>query len=300
MQIMQGFPFAATITVEVKKKEGDKIETLDIVLGKFPETVPAEIPGESTAKQALVAPKAVGPVPPKKDDPKKDEPKKEEAKKDDKEKDKIKTGLIKVTGMGTTPRNYWVFLPDNYDPNVAHGLIVWFHPAGRDGRDADDMTKVWESFCEKHHFIMMGPTAGANTGWVAGEADAVMDDVRAVRTTYTIDPQRVIAHGLGVGGQMAYYMAINKRDVFRAAVPVGALLASNPKEPTPNQRLAFLIIAGAKDPNVKDIAEGQKKLAEKKYPAIYREMKVTGKEYVNDDADVFLEMVRWMDSLDRQ
>ena len=29
-------------------------------------------------------------------------------------------------------------------------------------------------------------------------------------------------------------------------------------------------------------------------------MKITGKEYVNDDADVFREMVRWMDSLDKQ
>lgn len=301
LQIMQGFPYAATISAEVKKKEGDKTETMDIVLGKFPEEIPAELPEVSTAKKALTAPKPVGPAPaPKKDEPKKDEPKKEEPKKDEKEKEKIKTGLIKVTTEGATPRNYWVFLPDNYDPNVSHGLIVWFHPAGRDGRDADDMIKVWEAFCEKHHFIMMGPTAGSNTGWVAGEADAVMDDVRAVRTTYTIDAQRVIAHGLGVGGQMAYYMAINKREVFRAAVPVGALLASNPKEPVANQRVAFLVIAGAKDPNVKEIAEGQKKLLEKKYPALYREMKITGKEYVNDDPDIFKEMVRWMDALDRQ
>jgi predicted esterase len=99
---------------------------------------------------------------------------------------------------------------------------------------------------------------------------------------------------------MAYYLAINKREVIRGAVPVGAVLASNPKEPVAGQRVEFLVIAGAKDPLAKEIAEAPKKLAEKKYKALYREMPITGKEYVNDDKDVFLEMVRWMDSLDKQ
>jgi serine protease Do len=304
IQRMQNFPYGASVSFEVKKKEGAKTETLEIVLGKFPDTVPDELPEESTAKKALTPPKgAPGPKKeaPKKEEGKKEEPKKEEAKKEEAKKDdKVKTGLIKVTTEGTDPRNYWVFLPDNYDKNISHGLIVWFHPAGRDGRDADDMVKLWESFCEKHHFIMMGPTAGTNTGWVAAEADSVMDDVRSIRTQYTIDPQRVIAHGIGVGGQMAYYMAINKREVFKAAVPVGAILASNPKDPVAGQRVTFLVIAGAKDPIVKEIEGGYKKLLEKKYQAIYREMKVTGKEYVNDDDAIFREMVRWMDSLDRQ
>ena len=76
----------------------------------------------------------------------------------------------------------------------------------------------------------MGPTAGPSTGWVAGEADGVMDDIRWVRTRYTIDPKRIIAHGQGVGGQMAFYLAINQREVIRGAVPVGAVLASNPKD----------------------------------------------------------------------
>ena len=225
---------------------------------------------------------------------KKEEPKKEEAKKEE----KPKTGLQKITATGATGRNYWVFVPETYDKNISHGLIVWLHPAGRDGRDADDMVRVWEPFCEKYNFIMVGPSAGANTGWVAGEAEGIMGDVRQVRTSYTIDPQRVIAHGQGVGGQMAYYLSINHREVIRAAIPVGAVLASNPKDPVGNQRLTFLVIAGAKDPIVKDVEAGFKKLQEKKYPALYREMKLSGKEYVNDDPDMFREMVRWMDSLD--
>jgi predicted esterase len=95
-------------------------------------------------------------------------------------------------------------------------------------------------------------------------------------------------------------LGINQREVIRAACPVGAVLASNPKDPVANQRVEFLVIAGAKDPLSKEIAEAPKKLAEKKYKALYREMKQSGKEYVNDDPPVFREMVRWMDSLDKQ
>jgi hypothetical protein len=311
MAIMQNYRAGVALTLEVKRKDG-KTDSVDAVLGQFPDEIPAELPKESSKEKALIAPKPVGPAPgvpmpiPKKEeakkaDVKKDEPKKEEAKKEDKEKEKPKTGLQKIEGVGAAQRKFWIFVPDNYDPNVAHGLIVWLHPAERGGgRDADDMSKIWDTFCEDHHFIMIGPTAGSPTGWVAGEAEGVMDDLRWVRTRYTIDGKRVIAHGLGVGGQMAYYLGINQREVIRGAVPVGAVLASNPKDPVANQRVEFLIIAGAKDPLAKEIAEAPKRLAEKKYKALYREMPITGKEYVNDDKDVFLQMVRWMDSLDKQ
>ncbi|HKB06546.1 MAG TPA: PDZ domain-containing protein [Gemmataceae bacterium] len=306
MAIMQNFRAGTALILEVKKKDG-KTQTVEPVLGQFTDDIPAELPEPSTKEQALVAPKPADGAPgtppdvKKKADPKKDE-KKEEAKKEEKkdEKEKSKTGLQKIENVGAAQRKFWVFVPDTYKPEVSHGLIVWLHPAGRDGRDADDMVKIWEPYCEKYNLIMIGPTAGSPTGWVAGEADAVMDDVRWVRTRYTIDGKRVIAHGIGVGGQMAYYLGINQRDVIRGAVPVGAVLASNPKDPVSNQRVEFLVIAGAKDPLVNEIREAPKKLGEKKYKAVYLEMKQSGKEYVNDDPEVFGQMVRWMDTLDKQ
>ena len=166
MEVMQGFRAGQALTLEVTKK-GGKAESVEVVLGSFPDEIPTELPkGDSTKKQALVAPKAIGPMP-KKEEPKKEEPKKEEPKKEEgKKEDKPKTGLQKIENVGNGQRNFWVFVPDTYDPNVSHGLIVWLHPAGKDGRDADDMVKVWEVFCERHTFIMVGPTAGQPTGWV--------------------------------------------------------------------------------------------------------------------------------------
>jgi S1-C subfamily serine protease len=305
MGIMQHYRSGASITLEVKRKSG-KTEDVDVVLGQFTDDVPAELPKDppSSRERALEAPKPVGPAvevkkgEAKKGEAKKEEPKKE-AKKDDKE--KPKTGLQKIEGAGPNNRKFWVFIPDTYEPTVSHGLVVWLHPAERGGgRDADDMIKIWEPYCEKYNLIMIGPTAGAAGGWVAGEAEGILEDVRWVRNRYTIDNKRIIAHGQGVGGQMAYYLGFNQRDVIRGVVPVGAVLASNPKDPDPVKRVEFFVIGGAKDPLVGQIKEGPKKLADKKYRATYREMAISGKEYVNDDPPVFGEMVRWMETLDKQ
>ena len=49
-------------------------------------------------------------------------------KKDDEKKDEQETGLLKRTNT-TLGREYWVYVPENYDPKVSHGVIVWFHAA---------------------------------------------------------------------------------------------------------------------------------------------------------------------------
>ena len=191
MGIMQNFRAGAALVLEVKRKDGGKTDNVDVFLGQFPDEIPAELPKESSSGKALVAPKPVDAAPgdpiPKKADAKKDDAKKEdakkdekkeEAKKDDKEKEKPKTGLQKIEGVGAAQRKFWVYVPENYDPNISHGLIVWLHPAERGGgRDADDMIKIWDIFCEDHNFIMIGPTAGQPTGWVAGEVEGVMEDL---------------------------------------------------------------------------------------------------------------------------
>ena len=56
-------------------------------------------------------------------------------------------------------------------------------------------------------------------------------------------------------------------------------------------------MAGEKDP-VKDlIKDSQKKLADYKYAAVYREIKDMGQQYL--DLPTLKELVRWIDSLDR-
>jgi predicted esterase len=285
-----GLSAGTEVRVELKRKDSTKSETLTLKLGPLTGTVPEKLPLPSSAGKALDRPKGVPGIPkPKADGPNKDD--KPVEKKEDEE-----TGLLQRANE-TTGREYWLYVPENYDRNVSHGLIVWFHAAGKGGKDADDMVNIWKDYCEEHHFLLVGPKSRVNDGWVASETEEVVQVIRDVTGRYTVDRSRVIAHGMGVGGQMAYYVGFQSRDLIRGVAVSGAVLGSQPKDTVASQPLAFFIVAGQKDPLLKDITEGKDRLVEKKFPVIYREIADFGKEYL--DEKTFGELRAWMDSLDR-
>jgi S1-C subfamily serine protease/dienelactone hydrolase len=291
------------LRLEVKRKAGGKTETLTVKLADLPDGVPEQLPARSSAGKALTVPKApkVPGRPPaaeeKKEDDKKDEEKKDE-KKDGK---KPETGLLKRT-TPAADHSYWVYVPENYDPNVAHALVVWLHPVGKNkDRDIDDLTWVWQPACEDQHIILVGPKTDNERGWTGGDAEFVQEAVKAVTDSYTVDRRRVVAHGMGLGGEMAFYLGFNARQLVRGVAVTGAGLTSNPKEKVASQPLAFFLAVGGKDPLKAAVEESKKKLAEFKYPVIMREVPEMGHQYLDGRAALptFDEMVRWIDSLDR-
>ncbi len=264
------------ITLEVKRK-GGKVETLTVKLGTLPDELPAAAPLPSSAGRAL---ERAGGKPPVK-----------AAKMDEPEK-----GLVRRTSI-TLGRETWAYVPENYDRNVAHGVVVWLHRANGGGKDADDMVRIFQTFCENHHFILIGPKAKNAEGWVPSETEEVLQEVKALLADYTIDKSRVIVHGMGNGGQMAFYLGFAARDFVRAVAVTGAVLGTQPKEPVPGQPLQFFVVGGEQDPLVKEIAAAKPRLVEKKYPVVYRQLKEFGKEYLLETT--LDELMRWMDSLDR-
>ena len=144
---------------------------------------------------------------------------------------------------------------------------------------------------------MIGPKSKNEDGWLPSETEELVQELKAILAAYTIDKSRVVAHGMGIGGQMSYYLAFNARDLIRGVAVTGAVLGTAPKEPVPGQPISFYIVGGEQDPLVKEIAEAKPKLIEKKYPIIYRQLKDFGKEYLMEST--LDELKRWLDSLDR-
>jgi len=176
--------------------------------------------------------------------------------------------------------------------------VVWLHPAGKTRED--DVKKfrdAWEDYCTENHMILLMPLAESEDGWKRDEAPFVQEAVKAVLGAYAIDKRRVALHGMGVGGEMAFYLAFHNRDLYRAVATTGAPLAIPPKERSATQPLSFFIVAGGKDPLKDVIKEGQKKLADYKYSAVYKEVKDMGQQYM--DAPTLKEVVAWIDALDR-
>jgi predicted esterase len=279
----------------VQRKGGEKSETLKVKLTALLDEAPDKLPPNDTAKRALEPRKQVPrPVAPGQPAPKKDEPKKDEEKKD--EDKKPETGLLE-RWTPAKDHQYWVYVPKNYDANVSHALVIWLHAAGQGGKDANDMASIWQDVCEDQHVILVGPKSESETGWLASEAEFVQETAREVMKEFTIDRQRVVAHGMGVGGQLAFYLGFNARDLVRGVATTGAVMATQPKDSAAGQRLAFFVVAGGKDPLAKQIAEVRPELLKRKYPVTHREVAEMGKEYL--DRKTFDELVRWIDSLDK-
>jgi S1-C subfamily serine protease/predicted esterase len=292
--ILDGIAPATDVKLELKRKDG-KTETVTTKLAAMTDEVPAELPERDTVRRALeprkqvrvVRPTDAGPKPPEKKDEKPAE------KKEDK---KVETGMLDRS-TPAKDHQYWVYVPKNYDPNVGHALVIWLHAVGNGGKDAHDMASIWQDVCEDQHVILVGPKSESDAGWLASESEFVQEAAREVMKEYTIDRRRVVAHGMGIGGQMAFYLGFNGRDLVRGVATTGAVLGTAPKPMEAGHRLAFFIVAGGKDPLVKDIAGVKGLLAEQKYTATFREVAEMGKEYL--DRKTFEELARWIDSLDK-
>ena len=84
------------------------------------------------------------------------------------------------------------------------------------------------------------------TGWLLNESEFVVETIRQVMSEYTIDRQRVVAHGMGQGGQMAFYLGFNARDRDNLAIFVKEFdqYEANFDNPDPAKRLPNLITMG--------------------------------------------------------
>ncbi|MBV9122629.1 MAG: PDZ domain-containing protein [Planctomycetes bacterium] len=277
------------VQVEVRR-QGDKgLENLTVKLGELPDTVPAKLPERASAKKALEAPKpmagtapAAPAVAPKEEDKKKAE-----------------TGFLQRTNAAGD-RRYWIYVPEDYDPNIAYALVVWLHPAHQGNDKADrEFVNFWKPWCRERHIILVGPRAENETGWLFNEADFVLETVHHVLGEYAIDHERIVAHGQGAGGNLAFYLAFQDRDLIRGVAAAGAALAGPAKENVPNQRLTFFLVTGAKDPLAPAMTQTRTKLTEKKFPVVYHELPDRSPENLARDPTLLEELVRWIDSLDR-
>jgi serine protease Do len=285
MAFVGSVPADTEIQLQVRRADVKDPMTLTAKLGEFPDAVPVELPKTSGFGKALKERKGTRPAVPPKEAEKKEVPKKSDV------------GLLKrSTAAGD--HEYWLYVPENYDPNVSHALVVWLHPAGKVGdRDIEAFVNTWSGDCADRHFIVLGPKAENESGWLASEADVVLEEVQAVMEQYTIDPQRVVVHGMANGGQMAFYLGFHSRNVVRGVAVTGAALTIQPPDNLPSQRLSFFVVAGDKDPLAKSIMETKPKLAKQKFSVVYREIPDMGRQYL--DAQTLEEIIRWIDSLDR-
>jgi len=270
------------LAIEVKRKAGGKTETVTVTLAGMTGDVPDKVPDNASAKKALTPPGGKPPAAP---------PKAPE-----------KLGQLVKQTTPAADNTYYVYLPENYDPNISCAVLVWLHPAGKNKeRDFEDFSSTWNTYCDDHNIILVCPKSDNPRGWTPGEADFVQQAVNAVAGQYTVDRRRIVIHGMGIGGGMAYFLGYQSRPLFRGVATVGAAMHGSPREKVTNQPLSYFLAVGAKDLLLPGVTETKDKLVRNKYTVTFREVPAMGHEYLDGKAGqpTLEELVRWIDALDR-
>ena len=262
--------------VKVEIRRGQKAMQLAIRLGRLPEELPPETlpPARDLGRQQGEAPpEAVrpAPVPP----------------------DRPQAGSIQLN-IPELENDAWAYVPERYDPAVPYGLIVWLQGPGK--FDWDGLLARWKSHCDRNELILLAPKPAGADGWQPGESDLVRKLLDEVRSAYTVDPARIVLHGHGTGGRLAYLVAFSDPDVVRAVAVVDAPIAGRPPGHDPVHPVAYYVAWAKKSPDADRIEASVRRLRQMKYPVT---VKPLGDEARYLSAEELSELVRWVDVLDR-
>ena len=217
--------------------------------------------------------------------------------------EKAETGLLKRN----TPdgeHKYWLYVHEDYDPNISYGLVVWLHPPGKNKEaDFESITDLWGDYCKENQLILVCPTfartrpAGCpakRNSWWPPSGDTI--------EKYTVDRQRDRRPSDWASAvKWRRYLGLNNRDLFRGSlVTVGAVL-TQAKDNNPAQPLSFYLARGQLgSAHQEHCGQPHPKLAAAQIPGgLPRKSETVAATQYFEEIHV-QEVVRWIDSLDRQ
>ncbi len=158
-------------------------------------------------------------------------------------------------------RNYTLYVPASYTGADAVPLIFCFHGYTSNGPWILIKSGL-KPVADTAGFIIVCPQALENTvgstSWNLGNLPGSDNDVdfvdslyHALRTSYSIDTNRVYSTGFSQGGFMSYILALQKSAIFTAIAPVsGCMLYETLWERSPIHPTPVIHFHGTNDPAV--------------------------------------------------
>ncbi len=133
--------------------------------------------------------------------------------------------------------SYGLFVPEDYDPAVEYPLVVAFHGLGESGTNLVNLEKhrlatSWADPARQaeHPAFVLAPQTLQGRRWTTDQDPdqsefvavqlAVLDILDLVEGEFSIDPDRVYAVGLSLGGHATWDFVSRLPDRFAAAVPM--------------------------------------------------------------------------------
>jgi serine protease Do len=249
--------------VKLTFSRGGETKEVEITLARLPEEIPGELPA---ARGEAEAPEQA-PV----------------------------TGAVEIK-LPEAPNACIAYVPPTYNPRVPHGVVIWLHKPG--DFDKDELIERWREPCETHDLIVLAPQSADPARWLPTEVEFIRKAYDDLAGKYTIDPQRVVAHGHEAGGAMAFLTAFAHRDAIRGVAAIDAAVPGRSAPPAndPLQRLAIYMTRTEKGRLTQRVDQNAEQLREMGYPVTLHDL---GAEPRDLTADEIEQLARWVDSLDR-
>ena len=208
--------------------------------------------------------------------------------------DGVKTGRFTVN-MPNHEREYWAYVPANYNPSYRYTVMVWLHP-GDDTMEAT-VYKNWKNLCDQRGILILAPKAGKLEGFVPNELEFVKDSIDDFTGKYSVDPKRVFVHSFDDGVKFAFQLAFRYPEKIRGVAAAGAALQAKPPGNSAAAPQQFHFVCGSDDEIARFVKTAVSTLRNAKYPTSSTMVKDQGHEYPK--AKELDEIARWADSLDR-
>jgi len=144
---------------------------------------------------------------------------------------------------------YLLYLPEDYEKQASWPLLLYLHGSGERGDDLQLVKKHGPPKLieagRKFPFLVVSPQCPKSKSWEPFELTALLDDVNE---HYKVDPDRIYATGISMGGFGTWSLAAYTPRRFAAIVPI-----CGGGDPFTTRRLGHLpiwVFHGAKDPAV--------------------------------------------------
>ncbi|MCA1624078.1 MAG: prolyl oligopeptidase family serine peptidase, partial [Acidobacteria bacterium] len=133
---------------------------------------------------------------------------------------------------------YRLFIPEKYDSRKKYPLVLWLHGGGGRGSDnekqiTDGNTKgasVWAESRNQSRFpvIVVAPQCPENEMWTTIQPEVksserlrlVVELIKELRKSYSIDADRLYAAGQSMGGYGTWALIAEYPKMFAAAIPI--------------------------------------------------------------------------------
>lgn len=204
-----------------------------------------------------------------------------------------KVGVIPVKVPEAT-NSVWAYVPTQYHPAVAYGVVVWLHGPG--DFDPKQFVLQWQTWCDRHDLIVVVPKASESSKWQARELHLVKRWIEEISVDYTVDSARIAVCGQRSAGAFALTAAFRFRELIRgAAVLDGPPIEQFPST-SPSMRTMIYVAHAPSTRFALEIQQGIDRMRQAGYPVITRNL---APGVADTSSEELGELARWIDMLDR-